>query len=161
MADTHNEEHAAAHHNQDCIGSVAKNGLIFGGIGLVVSAFQNASDLHTRGAMGVFTRTGGTIGFFAAMGGIFAGAECAASAVRGKDDMWNSAIAGCAAGVLAGVRAHSFATMCGACAAIGGTMAAYEYGGANIKGALANMTEEQKKKWRESFFKQSAAEKNE
>ena len=32
--------------------------------GLVVSTLQNALGKHNYGAMGVFTRTGGTIGFF-------------------------------------------------------------------------------------------------
>lgn len=43
--------------------------------------------------------------------------------------------------------------MCGACAFIGGTMATYEYSGGNIKGLMANMSEEEKRKWRQSFFK--------
>lgn len=34
------------------------------GAGLLVSAVQNALDSHSRGAMGVLTRTGGTIGLF-------------------------------------------------------------------------------------------------
>ena len=34
------------------------------GVGLLVSTVQNALEKHSRGAMGVFTRTGGTIGFF-------------------------------------------------------------------------------------------------
>lgn len=49
--------------------------------------------------------------------------------------------------------AHSIATMCAACAGVGATMFAYEYSGGNLKGALANMPEEEKKAWRESFFK--------
>ena len=35
-----------------------------GTVGLVLSTVQNALGKHTHGAMGVFTRTGGTIGFF-------------------------------------------------------------------------------------------------
>lgn len=34
------------------------------GAGLLVSAVQNALDSHSRGAMGVLTRTGGTVGLF-------------------------------------------------------------------------------------------------
>lgn len=35
-------------------------------VGAVVSAIQNALGSHNKGAMGVFTRTGGTIGLFGA-----------------------------------------------------------------------------------------------
>ena len=35
-----------------------------GTFGIVVSALQNALGQHNKGAMGIFTRTGGTIGFF-------------------------------------------------------------------------------------------------
>ena len=36
------------------------------GVGFAMSAIQNALGKHSHGAMGVFTRTGGTIGFFGA-----------------------------------------------------------------------------------------------
>jgi hypothetical protein len=35
-----------------------------GAVGLVLSTVQNALGKHAHGAMGVVTRTGGTIGFF-------------------------------------------------------------------------------------------------
>ena len=38
-----------------------------GSVGLVVSTVQNALGNHSHGAMGVLTRTGGTIGFFGNM----------------------------------------------------------------------------------------------
>ncbi|OZJ07017.1 hypothetical protein BZG36_00010 [Bifiguratus adelaidae] len=145
-------------HQDDCLGQLVKVGAISGAAGVFISAIQNALDTHREGARGVITRTGGTIGYFAAIGGIFAATECATRNIRGKEDMWNSAAGGCAAGIVAGIRAHSFSVMCGACAAIGGTMAAFEYGGGNIKGLMANMTAEEKRKWRESFFKKNQEE---
>lgn len=42
----------------------SKTALTGAGVGLVFSALQNALGTHTHGAMGVLTRTGGTIGFF-------------------------------------------------------------------------------------------------
>lgn len=39
-------------------------GLKGAGAGLLVSSVQNALDKHSRGAMGVLTRTGGTVGLF-------------------------------------------------------------------------------------------------
>lgn len=41
-------------------------GIQAAGIGALVSAVQNALSSHNHGAFGVFTRTGGTIGFFGA-----------------------------------------------------------------------------------------------
>jgi hypothetical protein len=51
------------------------------------------------------------------------------------------------------IAAHSIPVMCAACAGVGATMFAYEYSGGNLKGSMVNMSEEEKKAWRESFFK--------
>ncbi|KAI8379158.1 uncharacterized protein BYT42DRAFT_567765 [Radiomyces spectabilis] len=136
----------------DCIANAGKTAAISGGLGLVVSAMQNTVQKHTEGAKGVVTRTGGTIAFFAAMGGIFTVTECLAKDIRGEDDPVNAAIGGCAAGLLAGVRTHSVAKMCAACAGIGSTMFAYEYSG-TLKGTMADKTAAEKKEFRDSFFK--------
>lgn len=42
----------------------ARIGLQAGVVGFVLSSIQNALGTHSHGAMGVVTRTGGTIGFF-------------------------------------------------------------------------------------------------
>jgi len=42
----------------------ARVGLQAGAVGLLLSSIQNALGNHSHGAMGVLTRTGGTIGFF-------------------------------------------------------------------------------------------------
>jgi hypothetical protein len=39
-------------------------GLQGGGVGVLVASVQNALEHHNRGAMGILTRSGGTIGFF-------------------------------------------------------------------------------------------------
>ena len=97
-----------------------------GTVGLVLSTVQNALGKHTHGAMGVVTRTGGTIGFFgntiqyssipftfltyflkyhlAAMGAAFAFTEAFVANERQKNDALNGAAAGCAAGFLTGIR---------------------------------------------------------
>ena len=41
-------------------------GIQAAGVGALVSAVQNALSSHNHGAFGIFTRTGGTIGFFGA-----------------------------------------------------------------------------------------------
>ena len=92
-----------------------------GTVGLVLSTVQNALGKHTHGAMGVLTRTGGTIGFFgntipyflynsnifnhlAAMGAAFAFTEAFVANGRRKNDALNGAAGGCAAGFLTGIR---------------------------------------------------------
>ncbi|KAL9538774.1 hypothetical protein MBANPS3_010687 [Mucor bainieri] len=139
--------------SKDCIAEAGKTAGIAGGIGLFVSAMQNTAQKHTTGARGVLTRTGGTIAFFAAMGGIFTLGECAAKGVREQDDAINAAIGGCAAGMLAGIKSHSFSKMCAGCAAVGATMYAYEATG-ELKGGFANKTREEKKQHEKDFFKQ-------
>ncbi|KAI9316812.1 Tim17/Tim22/Tim23/Pmp24 family-domain-containing protein [Dichotomocladium elegans] len=141
-----------AHENNDCLYDAVKTTAIAGSLGLVISAMQNTVQKHTEGAKGVLTRTGGTVGLFAAMGGIFALTECASKSVRGENDAINAGIAGCAAGLVAGVKTHSIAKMCAACAGVGATMFAYEYSGA-FKGALSGKSLEEKKAHRDSFFK--------
>ncbi|KAI9275473.1 Tim17/Tim22/Tim23/Pmp24 family-domain-containing protein [Phascolomyces articulosus] len=141
-----------AHDNKDCLYEAGKTTVIAGSLGLVVSAMQNTVQKHKEGAKGVFTRTGGTIGIFAAMGGIFAITECATKGIRGEDDALNAGIAGCAAGLAAGIKTHSIAKMCAACAGVGATMFAYEYSG-ELKGSMAGKTLEERKDVRDSFFK--------
>ena len=94
-----------------------------GAVGLVLSTVQNALGKHAHGAMGVVTRTGGTIGFFgntiqyslffynsnifyylAAMGAVFAFTDAVVANERQKNDALNGAAAGCAAGFLTGIR---------------------------------------------------------
>ncbi|KAI8987200.1 hypothetical protein BDB01DRAFT_719933 [Pilobolus umbonatus] len=142
--------------NKDCIVEAGKTAGIAGGLGLVVSAMQNTVQKHTEGAKGVFTRTGGTIGFFAAMGGIFTLGECMAKDMREKDDPINAAIGGCAAGMLAGIKTGSFPKMLAGCAAVGATMYAYESAG-QLKGAWAGKSREEKKEYEKAFFKDTPA----
>ncbi|KAI9474309.1 MAG: hypothetical protein EXX96DRAFT_611101 [Benjaminiella poitrasii] len=138
---------------KDCIAEAGKTATVAGGIGLFVSAIQNTIQKHKVGARGVITRTGGTIAFFAAMGGIFTLGECVAKDIREKDDAVNAAIGGCAAGMLAGIKSHSFAKMCAGCAAVGATMYTYEASG-ELKGLFVDKTREERKQHEKEFFKQ-------
>jgi hypothetical protein len=49
--------------NKDCLVQAGKTTAVAGGAGLFISAIQNTMAKHSEGAKGVFTRTGGTIGF--------------------------------------------------------------------------------------------------
>ncbi|KAJ1675924.1 hypothetical protein EV182_000311 [Spiromyces aspiralis] len=120
-------------------------------IGFFLSAAQNSFQSHNHGAMGVFTRTGGTIGYMAAMGGIFAGTEALTADIREKEDYWNTATAGCAAGFIAGIRKRSFPLAIGSCLFIGTTMGLYDYCG-GIDGKLSAMTVEEREQRRKNFL---------
>ncbi|KAI8878023.1 hypothetical protein K501DRAFT_259404 [Backusella circina FSU 941] len=143
-------------HQKDTIADAGKAAAVAGGIGLIMSAMQNTVQKHTVGAKGVLTRTGGTVAFFAAMGGIFTLGEGAAQSVRGEDDAINAGIGGCAAGALAGIKAKSFSKMCAGCAAVGATMYAFEATG-QMKGGLNGKSREERLEEQKTFFKQTAS----
>lgn len=70
--------------------------------GVFFSAMQNAMSEHKRGALGVFTRTGGTIALMAGMGGTYSAGKAISANAREKEDTLNSAVGACAAGLLGG-----------------------------------------------------------
>ncbi|KAJ1733233.1 hypothetical protein LPJ61_001662 [Coemansia biformis] len=122
------------------------------GVGLFVSAFQTAYAPRKGGTgLDVLTKYGGTIGFMAAMGGIFAGVDAAAAQIRGKDDYLNSAAAGCAAGLIAGIRKRSIPAAVGSCAFIATTMGTYDYSG-GFEGKMHGMTRTQREEHRAGLF---------
>ncbi|KAJ1940560.1 hypothetical protein FBU59_003774, partial [Linderina macrospora] len=105
----------------------------------------------TKGALSVFTQHGSTIGFMAAMGGVFAGVDAASAQIRGKEDFVNSAVAGCAAGMIAGIRKRSIPAGIGGCLFFGTTMGTYEYSG-GFEGKMKGMTREQRDEYRSGLF---------
>lgn len=50
--------------SKSALQNAAVAGAKAGGVGVLVSAVQNALETHNKGALGIITRTGGTIGFF-------------------------------------------------------------------------------------------------
>ncbi|PFH54417.1 hypothetical protein AMATHDRAFT_3 [Amanita thiersii Skay4041] len=145
----------------------AKVGLQAGIIGAFVSAIQNALGTHSHGAAGFATRTGGTIGFFAAMGATFAFTESFVANQRQKNDAINGAVGACTAGFLAGLRGigHAYhfvlpamAELCparsipmavGSCVIMGAAMGTFDYSG-QLAGEQGSTREERRK----TFFKQ-------
>jgi len=126
----------------------AKVGLQAAAVGTFVSAIQNALGQHTRGASGFLTRSGGTIGFFAAMGATFALTETAVANSRQRDDALNGAAGACAAGFLAGIRARSLPMAVASCAVLGTIMGTYDYTGKELVGGSETIEEKRKR-----FFK--------
>ncbi|PWY99417.1 hypothetical protein BCV70DRAFT_118539 [Testicularia cyperi] len=107
------------------------------GVGLLVSAVQNSIQTHNKGALGVFTRTGGTIALFTAMGGVFSFADSTAANFREKTDAVNGAIGGCAAGLVLGASRRSIPMMAGGCAALGALVGTFDAAGRSLQGTYA------------------------
>jgi hypothetical protein len=118
--------------DKSCAGKIVTTTAVTSFAGLFVSSLQNSYQKHNQGATGVFTRTGSTIGLFAAVGAVFSATECAASTFSDKQET-NAAIAGCAAGSLLGLQKRSLPLTCGACMGLGATMWAYQATGGWFK----------------------------
>ena len=90
-------------------------GLLSGtAFGIVAGAGKNYFDAHQTPALKnlpspypVIAKSAGT---YAALGGIYLGVKSGMRQFRGKSDVWNGTVAGCAAGSVASVRAGNFAT---------------------------------------------------
>ncbi|KAK0517386.1 hypothetical protein JMJ35_000541 [Cladonia borealis] len=119
---------------KDAVAEGIRTTLITGGAGLFTSAIQNTLTRQNVSGWGVFTRTGGTIGLFAAAGAAHGFGKAAAANLREKDDSWNPAIGGFLSGAIVGLR---FGTMpmtlgCGATLAV--IQGVFDYGGGKFSG---------------------------
>ncbi|EGO01943.1 NADH dehydrogenase 1 alpha subcomplex [Serpula lacrymans var. lacrymans S7.3] len=128
--------------------NAATVGFQAGMVGAFVSAVQNALGSHSSGATGFLTRSGGTIGTFAAMGAAFAMTESVVANQREKKDALNGVAGGCAAGFLAGIRTRSLPIAVASCAVVGAAMGTFDYAG-----DLAGRSKEEKEEKRREFFK--------
>ncbi|TIA72125.1 hypothetical protein E3P92_02012 [Wallemia ichthyophaga] len=154
-AHTANEAHklcTAGFHPTPAL-QLAGQGAIGGsGVGFLVSTVRNALETHNKGAMGVFTRTGSTISYFAAVGATFAFTETAVSNVRGDQDAISSAAGGCAAGSLIGARSKSIPAAAGGCLLFGALMGAFQAAGGTLTAGIGpHPSLEERSNKRESF----------
>ncbi|KAL8713863.1 MAG: hypothetical protein Q9220_002008 [cf. Caloplaca sp. 1 TL-2023] len=108
--------------------------MIVGGAGLFLSAAQNSLSRQTTSGWGVITRTGGTIGIFAAVGGVYEFTRIAAANLREKDDSWNPAIGGFFGGGVMGLRYRSFPAVLGFGALLAIVEGTFNYTGGRITG---------------------------
>ncbi len=109
-----------AYQPKDTIQASTKATLFTGGAGLLFAAVQNTLTRQNIGALGIFTRFGGTIGLFglpsthcqqgqkltpclAGVGGTYAFISNASANLREKNDPYNQALGGFCAGALLGV----------------------------------------------------------
>ncbi|CAA7258690.1 unnamed protein product [Cyclocybe aegerita] len=146
MADVE-DRNTPAFEPKSAVGYASHVALQAGAVGFVVSSVQNALGKHSHGAMGVLTRTGGTIGFFAAMGATFAFTETIVANQRQKKDAVSGAAGACAAGFLAGIKSRSIPSAIGGCVVMGAIMGAFDYSG-NLFGEVLSKEER-----RARFFK--------
>ncbi|KAI9825185.1 MAG: hypothetical protein M1819_000590 [Sarea resinae] len=122
------------YHPKDAIGIALKSTAIMGAAGAMVSGIQNTLTKQNVGPMGVFTRTGGTIAIFAAMGGTYEFARHAAANLREKDDSWNPAIGGFLAGSIMGLRFRTFPAVLGYGAGAAVLLGVFDYTGGVLTG---------------------------
>ncbi|TPX18170.1 uncharacterized protein E0L32_002679 [Thyridium curvatum] len=126
--------HDEGYHPKDAVRSAITGALVSGGAGLFASAIQNSLQKQNVGAWGVFTRTGGTIATFAAVGGVFEFSRHAAANLREKDDHYNSGIGGFLAGSILGLRTGRMPRILGYGAFAAVVLAAYDYTGGSLMG---------------------------
>jgi len=122
------------YHPKDAIKAAMNGTLVTGSAGLLVSAVQNTLSKRNVNWSGVFTKSGGTIAVFAAMGGTYEFARFAAANLRERDDSLNPAIGGFLAGNILGLRFGTTPAVLGFGAMTAIVMGAYDYGGAALTG---------------------------
>ncbi|KAI1377873.1 NADH-ubiquinone oxidoreductase 213 kDa subunit [Hypoxylon crocopeplum] len=126
------EEHQF--HQHDALKSGVNGALFFGGAGLLVSAVQNSLAKRNVGVWGVFTRTGGTIAMFTALGAVYKFSKDAAANLREKDDTLNVTIAAFLGGATIGLRTGRMPQILGFGAAYSVIMSTFEYAGGSLRG---------------------------
>ncbi|KAI4153286.1 MAG: hypothetical protein L6R39_001618 [Caloplaca ligustica] len=127
-------EDRPVYHPKDAISATVRTTMILGGAGLFFSAVQNSLARQNVTGWGVFTRTGGTIGMFAAIGGTYEFARTAAANLREKDDSYNQAIGGFFAGGIVGLRMRSLPAVLGFGAALATLQGVFDYTGGKLDG---------------------------
>ncbi|WVN89456.1 uncharacterized protein L203_104679 [Cryptococcus depauperatus CBS 7841] len=149
--------HEGSFHPHPSLALATKITLQSAGVGLLVSSVQNALEKHNAGAMGVFTRTGSTITFFASLGFSFSYVSSLTANIRERDDALNSAAGGCAAGFVAGVQRKSLPVAIGACAGMAALLGTFNAAGDSLTGKdHRSIPRPEREEIRQSFFKKKA-----
>ncbi|KAJ5295892.1 hypothetical protein PENANT_c001G04630 [Penicillium antarcticum] len=128
----HAEDHS--YHPQDAMSVAMKATMLTGTVGLFGSAIQNTLSRQNHGPLGVFIRSGGTIGAFAAVGGTYAFVKTASANLREKEDHYNTALGGFFSGAILGLRLRTFPALLGYGVAVSTVMTAFEYTGGSLFG---------------------------
>ncbi|KAI1102152.1 hypothetical protein F4804DRAFT_334592 [Jackrogersella minutella] len=121
-------------HQRDALKSGVTGAMIGAGAGLLASSVQNSLAKRNVGVWGIFSRTGGTIGLFTAVGTVYLFSKDAAANLREKDDTWNVTIASFLSGATIGLRAGRMPHVLGFGAAFSAIMSTFEYTGGTLRG---------------------------
>ncbi|KAI9797873.1 MAG: hypothetical protein M1833_005073 [Piccolia ochrophora] len=119
---------------KDAVGASLKGTMITGAAGLFISAIQNSLTKQNVSAMSVFSRTGGTIAVFAAMGGAHEFVRNASANLRQRDDSWNPTFGGFVAGAVLGLRFRTMPSVMGYGAGLAVAMGVFDYTGGRLTG---------------------------
>ncbi|PVH88051.1 hypothetical protein DL98DRAFT_479188 [Cadophora sp. DSE1049] len=122
------------YHPKDAVKAAINGTMITGAAGGLVSAIQNTLTKRNVSPWGVFTKTGGTIAVFAAVGGTYEFTRFASANLREKDDSLNTALGGFLAGSVLGLRFGSTPAVLGFGALTAVVLGAYDYTGGALTG---------------------------
>ncbi|PVV03852.1 hypothetical protein BB560_001662 [Smittium megazygosporum] len=138
-------------HSEGWATDAAKVSLVGAGIGLVVSTTKNIMSSNSPGISGIFTVHGSSIGLYAVIGGVFAGTRGLSAEIRKKDDYINTGIAGCAAGLIIGLRKRSLPSAVGRCAFLSSSLGFIDYTG-GLTNKIDELSAEERERIRASVF---------
>lgn len=122
------------YHPQDALGAGVTGTMVVGGAGFFLSALQNSLQKRNVGAMGVFTRTGGTIASFAAVGGVFEFSRVAMANLREKNDAYNTAVGGFLGGATFGLSSGKMPRIVGMGAFTAVVLFVFDFTGGRLNG---------------------------
>ncbi|OAL54918.1 hypothetical protein IQ07DRAFT_531466 [Pyrenochaeta sp. DS3sAY3a] len=114
-------------HPRDTLSNTATTTLQTTAAGALLAGVQNTLRKQNVGAMGIITRSGGTIALFAGVGAAYQFTLDATSNLRQTDDCYSEALAGFMAGAAMGVPRRSLPFMLGAGAITSTVLTAYRY----------------------------------
>ncbi|KAF9701639.1 hypothetical protein EKO04_000734 [Ascochyta lentis] len=140
------------YHPRDALSNTGSSMLQTTAIGAVIAGVQNTLRKQNVGAMGVLTKSGGTIALFAAAGGAYQFTLDATANLQQKDDCWNEAYAGFAAGATTGIYKRSLPFMLGAGAAFSVAMTAFRYT-SGMRGTASGELDDEEVERREAMKK--------
>ncbi|KAK0625226.1 hypothetical protein B0T17DRAFT_492354 [Bombardia bombarda] len=119
----------------DAVAASFKGAMHIGGAGLFVAAIQNVLTVQKLSAWSIFTRSGGMIATFGAIGATYEFSRHASANLRQKDDSYNHAIGGFLAGSLIGLRTGRMPPILGWGTVTAVILSAYDYTGGTLRGA--------------------------
>ncbi|KAK4131051.1 hypothetical protein BT67DRAFT_445035 [Trichocladium antarcticum] len=134
MAPTGDDDH---YHPKDAIHASLVSGGMMAGTGLLFAAVRNSLAKTNIGPWAVFTKNGGLIAMFGAVGGVYEFTRIAAANIRERDDYINNGLGGLLGGAVLGLRTGRIPPVIGYGLTTGVVLAAYEFLGGSLAGNWA------------------------